>query len=146
MNDNHPVIAAISTGVSRESPPPEPSEHLTSDDLSSGKVEGSSLLAVSPDDQRFNLVTRLRSRFRHVHGFHDWWFELLCCVFILIALLAIALTLGTHQGHPLSNWPYPLSINSLISIYVVVLKAAMLLVVAEGMFAIRPPPCFNRGD
>jgi hypothetical protein len=32
----------------------------------------------------------------------------------------------------LPQWPYSLSINSLISIYVVILKAAMLLVLAQG--------------
>lgn len=136
MNDNHPFVAPTGMGVSEDSPPPEPCEHLASDHLMPGEVEEPKLSGASPDDQHLNPVIRSRSRFGLGHVFHNWWLELLCCVFILVAVLAIALTLGTHQGRSLSEWPYSLSINSLISIYAVVLKGAMLLVVAEGMLAI----------
>lgn len=65
--------------------------------------------------------------------FQNWWLELLCCFLTIGALLAIMATVLPYEGRPLPNWPYNLSINSLISIYVVILKAAMSVVLAEGL-------------
>jgi len=48
-------------------------------------------------------------------------------------LIAIIITLRPHQDKPLPQWPYNISVNSLISIYVVILKGAVLLVTAEGL-------------
>ena len=42
-------------------------------------------------------------------------------------------TLQPHQGKPLPQWPYQISVNTLISIYAVVLKVTVLLVTAEGL-------------
>jgi hypothetical protein len=49
------------------------------------------------------------------------------------AFVAIFVTVWTHEGRPLPDWPYHLTINTLIAIYVVVLKAALLLVTAQGL-------------
>ena len=46
---------------------------------------------------------------------------------------AIMVTVYPYQDRSLPQWPYNLSINSLVSIYGVVLKAAILLVLAEGL-------------
>lgn len=60
------------------------------------------------------------------------WLEILCCSLVVGALLAIVATVYPHRDRPLPQWLYNLSINSLVSIYVVVLRAAMSLVLAEG--------------
>ena len=70
---------------------------------------------------------------RHAHLLGNWWLEIGACFTFILALLAIVITLRPHQGKPLPQWPYNISINSLISIYVVVLKATVLLVTAEGI-------------
>lgn len=57
---------------------------------------------------------------------------MICCALVVGALLAIFATIAPFERQPLEQWPYRLSINSLVSFYVVVLKAAMLLVVASG--------------
>lgn len=49
------------------------------------------------------------------------------------ALLAIVATIYHFQGRPLPDWPYGLSINTLISIYVVMMKAAIAFVIAQGI-------------
>lgn len=67
------------------------------------------------------------------HSLRTWWLEFLTCGLVLIALVAMTITLILHQDRPLPDWPYRLSINSLISIYVVVLKSGVLLIIAEGM-------------
>ena len=61
-----------------------------------------------------------------------WWVESLCCIVVFGALLAIWGTLYPFQGKPLPDWPYGLSINTLIAIYVTILKVAMIFVVTEG--------------
>lgn len=53
------------------------------------------------------------------------------CILFVGALVAIVVTIYPYEGRPLPQWPYRLSNNSLISVYVVVLKAAMLLVATE---------------
>ncbi|KAL6716055.1 hypothetical protein ACLMJK_007017 [Lecanora helva] len=70
---------------------------------------------------------------RPTHYLRNWWLEIGACFTFTLALSAIVLTLRPHQGKPLPQWPFSISINSLISIYVVVLKAAILFVAAEGI-------------
>lgn len=67
----------------------------------------------------------------------NWWLELGCLVLSMIALVATAITLSTHQGRPLPEWPYSISVNSLISVYIIVLKAAMLVVITEGLSQLK---------
>jgi hypothetical protein len=61
-----------------------------------------------------------------------WWLEILSCFLVIGASLAIVATVYPYRDRPLPRWPYSLSINSLISVYAVILKAAMLLILAQG--------------
>lgn len=70
---------------------------------------------------------------RRAHLFKCWWLETAACLLFLAALVAIFATLYPHQGKPLPEWPYQLSVNTLLSIYVVVMKGTILLVTAEGL-------------
>lgn len=70
---------------------------------------------------------------RRAHVIRNWWMEIAACLLFFTALTAIVATLYPHQGKPLPQWPYQISVNSLISIYVVVLKGTILLVTAEGL-------------
>ena len=69
--------------------------------------------------------------------FHAWRFEILSCLLFVLSLVAIFVTIYSHQGRPLPQWPYSISINSLVAIYVVILKAAMLFVAAEGLSQLK---------
>ncbi|KAK5449383.1 hypothetical protein LTS15_008927 [Exophiala xenobiotica] len=62
-----------------------------------------------------------------------WWLEMVCCAIFVGAFLAIVATIYSYQGRPLPEWPYHLTVNTLIAIYVVILKAALLLVTAQGI-------------
>lgn len=66
----------------------------------------------------------------------NWWLEILCLIVMTAALIAITFTLSMHQNRPLPEWPYSVSVNTLVAVYVVVLKAAMLLIITEGMSAL----------
>ena len=65
--------------------------------------------------------------------FKHWRLEIGACSLFLIILGAIIATLYPHQGKPLPKWPYRLSVNTVLSIYVVILKSTILLVAAEGL-------------
>jgi Protein of unknown function (DUF3176) len=60
-----------------------------------------------------------------------WLIELLASLVALLALAAIIITLVTHDGRPLPEWPFGISINALVSIFAVILKGTMMVPVAE---------------
>jgi len=62
-----------------------------------------------------------------------WWWEAICCIIALGSLLAIVATIRTHEGKPLPQWRYGLTVNAIIAAYTVILKAAAGLVLAEGI-------------
>jgi len=59
--------------------------------------------------------------------------EIGACFLFLTALIVIIATLSPRQGKPLPQWPYQVSVNSLVSIYVVILKVTVIFVTAEGL-------------
>ncbi|KAI1120050.1 hypothetical protein F5Y10DRAFT_290423 [Nemania abortiva] len=62
-----------------------------------------------------------------------WLWEIVNCCLLLISLFAILATLYPHDGQPLPQWPLSITINALLSIYTVVMKANMLLILASGI-------------
>ena len=67
-----------------------------------------------------------------------WVFEITCCLFALCNLLAIITILAVHQEKSLPHWPYVISVNSLVSIFTALMKAAMMLVVSAGIWQCEP--------
>jgi hypothetical protein len=65
--------------------------------------------------------------------FRHWWAECLGFFLVLAAMVAIISTLLPHDGKPMPQWPYQISINISVAIFVNILKFAMILVVAEGL-------------
>jgi len=61
-----------------------------------------------------------------------WRIEALCCLISIASTVAIVATLWTYNHRPLPEWPRHVTINSLISVFVILLKTPMLLVIAEG--------------
>ncbi|KAI8966263.1 hypothetical protein F5Y11DRAFT_365841 [Daldinia sp. FL1419] len=60
-----------------------------------------------------------------------WKWEALCCVLVLASPLVILATLYPYDGRPLPEWPLSLSVNTLLSIYSMVLKASLAFVAAS---------------
>lgn len=58
-----------------------------------------------------------------------WFQEMAACILSAAAISAVVATLYLHQGRPLPEWPLKISINAAISIYSVVLKVSVSLVV-----------------
>ncbi|KAI1084583.1 hypothetical protein F5B20DRAFT_567996 [Whalleya microplaca] len=60
-----------------------------------------------------------------------WWREVTACLLAVAMLAALVGTISPYQGNPLPQWPYHISINTLVAIYSEAMKAAMILVVGE---------------
>ena len=62
-----------------------------------------------------------------------WIWEILGCFLAVACLIAVIAILASTQGSPLSEQD-PLSINAWVSIFTAVMKAAIMLVLAEGTY------------
>ncbi|KAJ6006317.1 hypothetical protein N7451_004261 [Penicillium sp. IBT 35674x] len=79
---------------------------------------------------------RLTKKMRPQQGkrqvsFSGWKLELFACLAFLTALAAMVATMYPHQGKPLPQWPFRVSVNTLLAIYGGVIKAATLYVVGS---------------
>ena len=84
----------------------------------------------STKTQSFQVEQQSQSRI--LGAVKDWKVESFCCVFGLVSLGAIAATLAPFQNRPLPQLPYEISLNSLISLYVIMLKTAMFVILCSG--------------
>jgi hypothetical protein len=66
-----------------------------------------------------------------------WLVELTSLILAVIAFAAIIITLMLHQDRPIPKWPSLISINTLVSIFTAILKASMLLPIAEGVSQLK---------
>ncbi|KAI0546546.1 hypothetical protein F4679DRAFT_407891 [Xylaria curta] len=62
--------------------------------------------------------------------FTGWRLEVACCLAAFISLLATVVTLFPHADSPLPQWPFKLSINTLLAIYTVVFKSTLVSVLS----------------
>lgn len=67
----------------------------------------------------------------------DWSSELVACTLVLAIMFAIVGILYPCQDSPLPQLPYNISINSLIAMLIVIIKAGMLFVTAEGLSQLK---------
>lgn len=65
-----------------------------------------------------------------------WTAETCSCIFALLALLGLVATLLAHQDKPLPDWPQIVSINSIVSIFSMLIRAGVSMVLAEGIIDI----------
>lgn len=70
-------------------------------------------------------------------GARDWTLEMLVSVVALAAPLAMVGTLLPHAGQPLPQWRYGVSVNTLLSIYAVVFKTALLFVLSNCILQLQ---------
>jgi hypothetical protein len=71
-----------------------------------------------------------RSRARTLY--RVWRWEVISCLLSICSFIAIVAILASRDGQPIPHWPRLVTVNSLISSFTVVFKAALLLPVAEG--------------
>ena len=50
--------------------------------------------------------------------YHDWWFsEILGIILSLSSIVAIIAILARYNGRPVPNWPYKITLNSMLSVF-----------------------------
>lgn len=63
---------------------------------------------------------------------NSWTPELLSCLLAILALGGLLLLLGRNQDSVLHDLPIKLSINTIIAIFAAIIKALLIMPVAEG--------------
>ncbi|KAK2626365.1 hypothetical protein QTJ16_004627 [Diplocarpon rosae] len=61
----------------------------------------------------------------------NWKWEILSLCGTTMALVAIIIVLAHYNGEPSPRWPYEITLNTLVSVFSTLLKALMMLTVAE---------------
>ena len=130
MEELQPLTAA--PGGARQSIPRKPIALRTAD--SRGPSDYEQVDTSHPSEAFRQPLSR-----RVVHGplkriwSYAWLIEISSFFLATLALAAIFITLAVHSGRPMPQWPKVISINSLIAIFTAVLKAALMMPVAEGI-------------
>ncbi|KAI0399530.1 hypothetical protein F4802DRAFT_589147 [Xylaria palmicola] len=81
---------------------------------------------------RWNIVRRVRRAWNY-----GWVAETVCCAIAIASLIAIVITLRLRQGKPPPLWPLGISINSLVAIFVVLMKAGLVVPLSEGISQLK---------
>jgi hypothetical protein len=68
--------------------------------------------------------------------FGGWWQEILSMFLAMAMFAALIATLRLYDGRALQEWPLAISINALISVQSVIMKTALIVVIAQGMSSI----------
>lgn len=88
----------------------------------------------SPSPSPADKNGRTHLNMAHFRGFLlTWWQELLACAGFVAALIALFATPWQYRDKLSPDWPDLLSFNSIVAIYMVLLKSCVLLVTAEGL-------------
>ncbi|KAI2466416.1 hypothetical protein F4781DRAFT_424059 [Annulohypoxylon bovei var. microspora] len=66
-----------------------------------------------------------------------WWLEMVSCLLVAAMIAALVGTVKPYQGQPLSRWPYSLPINTIVSFYSEVMRAAIVLVLGECLSQLK---------
>jgi hypothetical protein len=86
--------------------------------------------AVSDDSARKST----RKRCSPARNWHSrWTAETFSCVFTLLSLIGLIATLHAHQKRPLPQWPQLVNINSIVSLFSILIRAGVGMVLAEGI-------------
>ena len=126
-----------SNEASRLNAPPEIDFLIPRKPLSSSSAQSPSTKNELPPSYGSSQVEKPNNTHHLPTWLQDWWLEILCCGLFVAALMAIVGAVLPYQDQPLPQWPYNVSINTLISILAAITKAAMLLVIAEGLSQLK---------
>lgn len=88
----------------------------------SGLISSSSGPLPQQSDQEGDIKHRPAER---PTALQSWKWEFGGAILLLVSVAAIPATLYPYDGKPLPQWPYSISINALLSIYSMVLKACL---------------------
>ena len=106
--------------------------HMRSDSESGTAQDDQSMLERSMGNEKLAPATK-HSRYTRAIGLWsrletDWWIKEIGAMLIsILSLLCIVLILRMHEGRPLPDWPFSITINSLVSIFSTVMSMMVLV-------------------
>ncbi|KAI1777772.1 hypothetical protein F4818DRAFT_456814 [Hypoxylon cercidicola] len=68
---------------------------------------------------------------------HIWWLEIVSGLLVIAMIAALVGTVYPYQDRPLPQWPYTLSINTIVAFYSEVMRAAMIMVLSECLSQLK---------
>lgn len=86
-----------------------------------------------PESRSSSLKRQLGEKRRRQKIISTWWLEISACFVSIAALLALVAVLLCYKNKPSPDWPKWLSLNTIVAIFITLLKTAVLLIVAEGL-------------
>lgn len=61
----------------------------------------------------------------------------MCCLGAIGSLLGLVATIAFHQQRPLPQWPYSLTINSVISLFILLHKTCSVVILSQGLSQLK---------
>lgn len=130
--ESHNPDKAQTTYPEKDSTYASPLVSCTAVSGESDRAPGSFTEAASPlEPSKWRAQTH--RWWQHQNTFHLWWWETLCFGLTFVAFVGIISTLCKYEHRPLPQWPFGVSISTLIAIYTAVIKASAGCVLAEGI-------------
>ncbi|ERF76357.1 hypothetical protein EPUS_07064 [Endocarpon pusillum Z07020] len=140
-----PSISAPASSTTQEVIPSAGPDIVPSTD--EGTIEGCPLLpstSPGPTPQSLSVASvspssSTQSCWRTIERWwrNSWAPETFCLALVLVSLTAICVVLWKTQGKPRPQWPMGISVNALIAVFVVLLKAGISLPVSEGLSQLK---------
>ena len=76
-----------------------------------------------------------RSKRKNSSWYHDWWvWEIAAVVLSLGSTTAIIAILAKYNGKPLPNWPYKITLNSMLSVLSTISKVLFPIIAVSQYF------------
>ncbi|KAJ5547982.1 hypothetical protein N7513_005216 [Penicillium frequentans] len=67
----------------------------------------------------------------------SWTLEILSCLTSIVFFIAIIVVLWYYDGRSMPDWPYGITLNALVSVLSMVMKASMAFIVAEALAQLK---------
>lgn len=140
MEQSQPLVSAFpSSGGDRTTEDPEPARMrpgakapaIATQDLSDNTRTDHTQFSSQPGNVELGSRRHLQSS-TSIWG-KSWTAETCSFIISILALAGLTATLLVHQNKPLPQWPQLVTINSIISLFSLLMRACVGVVLAEGM-------------
>ncbi|KAL2065319.1 hypothetical protein VTL71DRAFT_2988 [Oculimacula yallundae] len=134
-----PIASVTEAAVSSEDHDSEevPKGSATAADLSTREHEDSPMLRGGESSDSGSKIrlgsyrNKPHDRPRSSEFAWTWKWELLSLLGTTMSLIAIVIILNQYDGKPSPRWPHAITLNTLVSVFATLLKAMMMMAVAE---------------